>query len=63
MKFIQLATGKQYRTKIGPQWQLVQLIDMREVHNVGKAERDKEVIVKSGAGNLIYRTAGQLKAP
>jgi hypothetical protein len=58
MKKEQLKVGEQYRTKIGGDWQLVTLSSLRK-----DLPPSADVIVRTGAGNLIYRTPGQLRKP
>lgn len=63
MKYEHLTVGESYQTKIGGDWQLVVLQNKREELNAGKSSREVQVIVRTGAGNLIYRTPGQLRRP
>lgn len=56
----QLVPGKQYKTKIGRDWQLVTVTTIRD--EIPGIKPDGDVIVRTGAGNLIYRSPRQLKA-
>ena len=62
MKYSSLTQGANYRTKVGRDWQIVNLQSKREELNRGKTDREKEVVVRTGAGNLLYRTPGQLRS-
>jgi len=61
MKYSELVLGNNYITKIGNEYKQVKLINLRKEQNLGKAEKDKEVIVYTEAKNSIYRLAKQLK--
>jgi hypothetical protein len=65
LKRTKLVVGNQYRTKIGKEWQQVTLASMRDdVPNSSMTDVErKEVLVRTGAGNLIYRSPGQLRLP
>jgi hypothetical protein len=63
MKFEKLSVGKEYRSKVSGSWQVVTLTSKREEYNKGKLARDKEVLVRTGSGNTIYRSPGQLRLP
>ena len=53
-----LKVGNKYKCKIGAEYQLVVLTDKRE-----DLPEKTDVIVRTGAGNLIYRSPGSLKNP
>jgi hypothetical protein len=65
IKRAKLVVGNQYKTKISQEWQQVTLASMRDdVPNSSGTDVDrKEVLVRTGAGNLIYRSPGQLRLP
>lgn len=67
MKKSQLVVGRSYQTKIGTNYQTVTLVNKREDGNapygmtVAKYNETSEVVVRTKAGNQIYRKASQLK--
>lgn len=63
MKYDLLIVGQNYKTKLSREWQLVTLVDKREGLNAGKEDRNKEVIVRTGSRNLVYRRPGELRKP
>lgn len=68
MKFGELKEGESYWTKIGKNWQPVTLTSMRrgvpDPLYTTVRDKDRQVIVRSAAGNQLYRVAGELhKAP
>lgn len=63
MQYKSLKIGEQYKTKLSNAWQLVTLTSLRTELNEGKFDRDKQVLVRTGAGNIIYRRPGELRNP
>ncbi len=67
MKRAKLMVGQAYKTKVSGDWQIVTLVSLRDdvpeaLHSLRPIEQ-KEVLVRTGAGNVIYRKASQLRLP
>lgn len=64
MKFSELREGESYWTKVGKNWQPVVLHSLRrdvvDPLNTIIRDKDRQVIVRTPAGNQIYRVSGQL---
>jgi hypothetical protein len=59
-----LVVGERYKTKIGQVWKEVTLSALRDEQVYQSSltmEKDHQVLVRTEAGNLIYRSPGQLR--
>lgn len=63
MKRSKLVVGQSYRSKVSGDWQMVTLVSLRDdIPDSSMTDKErKEVLVRTGAGNVIYRSAGQLR--